>query len=160
VFGRFAQDFFRCEPLLVQSHARVAIAFHHPLDPQEDLGVHGLRTGIAAPQASGHRGEEKQRQGADDEQDREVDDVLRPEHQAEQVELAVGDVEQQRLALVPGEPGAAVEHELRRPDQRPAPGSKPAAHRARIDLLADLEERLLDPYRDVVDLQRIPRLST
>jgi len=34
-------------------------------------------------------------------------------------------------------------------------------HRARVDLLANLEERLLDRAdRDVVDLQRILRLST
>ena len=49
------------------------------LDPHEDLGVDGLRAGVAAPQPPGDRGEEEQRQRRDDQQPGEVDEVLRPE---------------------------------------------------------------------------------
>ena len=46
----------------VELHARAAVAFDLALDPQEDLGVDGLRAGVAAPQAPGDRGEQEQRQ--------------------------------------------------------------------------------------------------
>ncbi len=131
---------------LVEAHARQALALDLALDPQEDLGVDGLRAGVAAPQAAGDRGEQEQRVGGDDQQHRQVDHVLRPEHQPEDVELARGDVEQHRLPVVPGEPGQAVEEDLRRPHQRPAPVGEHAGDRPRVDLLADLVEAdLLGP---------------
>ena len=49
------------------------------LDPHEDLGVDRLRAGVAAPQAARDRGEQEQAKRRDDQQDREKDDVLRPE---------------------------------------------------------------------------------
>ena len=57
----------------------------------------------------------------------QVDEVLRVQHQAEDVEAPRAQVEQHRLAAVPLQPGQAVEHELREPDQRPAPAGEPAA---------------------------------
>ena len=61
----------------------------------------------------------------------QVDEVLRAQDQAEDVELARAQVEQHRLAAVPLQPGQAVEDQLRDPDQRPAPAGEPAADRAR-----------------------------
>jgi hypothetical protein len=61
----------------VELHARVAVAFDLAFHPHEDLGVHGLRAGVAAPQPPGHGGEEEQRIGAEQQQRREVDEVLR-----------------------------------------------------------------------------------
>ena len=54
-------SFFGGRAFLVEPHARVAVALDHALDPHEDLGVDGLRAGVAAPQAPGHRGEEEER---------------------------------------------------------------------------------------------------
>ena len=54
----------------VELHARDAVALELALDPHEDLGVDRLRAGIAAPQPPGHRGEQEQRVGRDDQQRR------------------------------------------------------------------------------------------
>jgi hypothetical protein len=104
----------------VELHAlRHAVAFELALDPQEDLGVDRLRAGIAAPQPPGHRGEQEQRVGEMISSAGQVDEVLRVQHQAEDVE-----------APPPGRtarPGgrstaarAAVEQELREPTPAPS----------------------------------------
>ena len=101
VLGALAQQLVRAPRRRVELHARAAVALGPALHPQEDLGPHRLRTGVAAPQAAGDRGEEEQRQRGDDQQPGEEDEILRPEHQAEDVELARRQVEQHRLAAVP-----------------------------------------------------------
>jgi hypothetical protein len=106
------------------------------LDPQEHLGVDGLRAGVPAPQPTGHRREEEQRQRRDHQQRGQVDEVLWLQHQAEHEEAPFAQVEQHRLAVVPLQPRQAVEHGLCQQDHQPAPGGEPAAHGARID--ADL----------------------
>ena len=85
----------------VEPHARAAVAFDLVLDPHEDLGVDRLRAGVAAPQAPRHGGEEEQRQRADHQQPRQVDQVLRIQHQTEDVEAPRAEIEQHRLALAP-----------------------------------------------------------
>ena len=119
---------------LVQPHAGDAVAFDAALDPHEDLGVDGLRAGVAAPQAPGHGGEEEQRQRRQHQQRRQEDQVLRIQHQAQDVEALRLQVEQHRLAAAPLQPGQAVEEQLRQPDQGPAPRGEPALHRARVDV--------------------------
>ena len=54
-------------------------------------------------------------------QRRQVDEVLRLQHQAQDVEAPLVQVEQHGLAAVPLQPGQAVEHQLRQPDHGPAP---------------------------------------
>jgi hypothetical protein len=56
-----------------------------------------LRAGVATEQAPGDGGDEEQRVGGNDEQGGQVDDVLRPEDHAENVELAFDQVEQDGL---------------------------------------------------------------
>ncbi len=86
----------------VELGARIAVALEEALDPEEDLGVDRLRAGIAAPEPSRDRGEEEERHRGDDEERGEVDEILRPEDQAEDVELARAEIEEDRLAVVPG----------------------------------------------------------
>ena len=121
---------------LVQADAGHAVAFDLALDPHEDLGVDGLRTGVAAEQPAGHGGEQEQRQRRDHQQHRQVDHVLRPQHQAEQVELARAQVEQHGLAAIPLQPGQAVEDELGQKDEGDAPAREQAADGSRVDLAA------------------------
>jgi len=83
----------------------------------------------------------EQRIGADDQDARQVDEVLRIEHQVEDVETPRRQVEQHRLAIVPHQPGQPVEHELREKDQGPAPLDEPPADGAGVDLLCFLVER-------------------
>jgi len=72
--------------------------------------------------------------GGDDQQRREVDEILRVQHQTEHVEAALGQIKQHRLSAVPLQPGQGVEHRLRQPHHPPAPAGIPAADRARVDL--------------------------
>jgi hypothetical protein len=130
----------------VEPHASDAVALDHALDPHEDLGVDGLRAAVAAPQPPGHGGEQEQRQRRQHQQRGEVDQVLRIQQQAEDVEALSLDIEQHRLAPAPLQPGHAVEEELGEPDEDPAPGGEPALDRARVDL------RLLLVHRDELRL--------
>jgi hypothetical protein len=135
VLGALLGELGRRRWLPVERHARAALAFDLALYPQEDFGIHRLRTGEAAPHPSGHRRRQEQQIGADDEQRGQVDEVLRPQHQAEDVELARAQVEQQRLAAVPLQPRRAVEGQLRQPDEQPAQPSVAAGGLARVDFL-------------------------
>ena len=82
-----------------------AVAFQLGLDPHEDLGVDRLRTGVAAPDPPGHGGDEEEGEGTEDQQARQIDEVLRPEHGTEEVELAGVQVEEDGLTAVPLQPG-------------------------------------------------------
>ena len=106
---------------LVQTHAGAAITLDLGLEPEEDLGVDRLRAGVAAPEAPRHGRKQEQRQRGNDQNAGQVDEVLRVQHQAEDVELAHAQVEQHGLALTPVEPGQTVEDDLRQPDEDPAP---------------------------------------
>src|SRR5450759_1604586 len=119
------------------------LAFDFAFYPQENFRIHRLRAGIAAPQAAGDGSEQEQRKCRDDQQPGEIDEVLRPENQSEDVELARRQVEQNRLALVPSQPRRAVEHQLRDEYQRPAPARERAGDGARVDFLADLVKILV-----------------
>ena len=96
-----ARELVRVPGTAIELQARGAIAFGEALHPQEGLGPHRLRTGVAAPQPPADGGEEEQRQRRDDQQPGEEDEILRPEHQAEDEELARRQVEQHRLPAVP-----------------------------------------------------------
>ena len=128
---------------LVELPARDMVAFQPVFHPHEDFGVHGLRAGVAAPQAAGHRGEQEQRQRGKNQQAGQVDEILRPEHQAENIEFACGQIEQHRLAVVPMQPGHTVIERLGQQHQRDAPIGEHAVHRARLDFLPDRVELLL-----------------
>ena len=142
MLGRLESELARGHRLGIELHARISAAFDLLLDPHEDLGVDGLRASIAAEQAPADGGEQEQGVGGDDKEDRQVKDILRPEDQAENVKLALGQFEQHCLASVPGQPAEAVEYRLGNPDEGPAPGREPAADGAHMDILARLVERL------------------
>ena len=89
-----------------------AVAFQLGLDPHEDLGVDRLRTGVAAPDPPGHGRDEEEGEGTEDQQARQIDEVLRPEHGPEEVELAGVQVEEDGLTAVPLQPGQPVEDQL------------------------------------------------
>ena len=98
---RFPREFRAVPRCGVELHAPVAIAFDLALDPQEHFGPHGLRARVTAPQPSGERGEEKQRQPGHDQQPGQIKEILWPEGQAEDMEFARGKIEQDELMPVP-----------------------------------------------------------
>ena len=93
----------------VELHLRRAVALEETLDPEEHLGPDRLWAGIAAPEPPGQRREKEKAETREDEQGREIDEVLRPEGQAEEIELARGEVEDDGLVTFPTEPGQTVE---------------------------------------------------
>ncbi len=143
VLGRL-QAQLACAPrIAVQADAGKAVALHMPLDPHEDLGVHRLRTRVAAEQPPRDRREEKQRERGDHQQHGKVDHVLRPQHQAKDIELARAEIEQHGLAAVPLQPGHAIEEQLGQDHHPDPPARERARHRARIDLAADFIQGLI-----------------
>ncbi len=110
VLGRLAPQLLRRPRAGIEAQPLRTIAFDPPLGEQEHFGPHGLRTGVAAPQPTRQRGEEKQRQRRDDQQQGEEQEILRPEQQAEDMELARRQIQQQRLPAMPREPGQKIKH--------------------------------------------------
>ena len=120
------------------------------LDPQEGLGPDRLRTGIPAPDAPGQRGDEEQRQTGYDQQCREVDKVLRPQGNEEDMELARRQVKQQRLAPVPLDPRQDLVDTQQAEHTCHAHVGKQAMHLAWVDLLRFRVEGLCDLFVAVV----------
>jgi hypothetical protein len=60
-----------------------------------------LRTGKAAPETTCQGGEEKQGEGSNDQEEGQVNKVLRPEDKVENVEFAGGEVKEDRLSVIP-----------------------------------------------------------
>ena len=94
----------------VELHAGVAVALDQPLDPDEEVGPDRLRAGIAAPGAADGGGDEEQPEPGHDQQAGDVIEFLRPDLDEEEVEAAVGEVDQHRLVgrigpAVPAQPG-------------------------------------------------------
>ena len=135
-------ELLRAPRRLVELHALRAVALGNPLHPQEGLGPDGLRAGVAAPDPAGDGREEEQAERRDHQQPGEEDEVLRPERQAEDVELARRQVEQDRLASAPARPGREIEEAEQHPDREVAPGREAALGLARIDLAMGLVVRV------------------
>ena len=144
VLGGLECEFPRPPRRPVELHLPRPVALDLPFDPEEDLGVDGLRARVPAPQPPGQRGEEEQRQRREDEQQCEVEEVLRIERPPEDVELARRQVEEQELAPVPAQPAHPVEEPEQRHRAGHPHGGEPAMHFARVDLLPLLVERGLD----------------
>ena len=140
LLGELARELGAGPGTAVQLHLLRPVAFGQPLHPHEDFGPHGLRAGVAAPEPAREGREEEQRQGGHDEQPGEQIEVLREDRQAEQIEFARGQVEQQGLASVPLEPGQPVV-QTEQNDHRHVPQpDEPAADLAGVYLLVGLVE--------------------
>ncbi|MCY1500230.1 hypothetical protein D9M68_342690 [compost metagenome] len=111
VLGDAAQRLLQRPGRGVELDALVALALGELLDAHEHPGPHALRAAVAAPHAAGEHGDEEQAEGADDQERREQDEILRPEGRAEDVELPRAEVPEHRLATVPVQPGGAEEQQ-------------------------------------------------
>ena len=135
VFAGLDAQLARAHRLPVELDAGVTLAFDLLLYPHEDFRVDGLWTGITTEQATADCGKEEQGVGRDDQQDCEIDHVLWPEDQAENIELAFDQIEQNCLAAVPRQPAKTVEDCLGDPYQSPAPVGKDAGDGTHLNLL-------------------------
>ena len=93
VFGSFSQELLKIPGSLVELHSSISVTFEATLDPEKNLGVHGLRACVTAPEATCNRGKQKKGERAHDQQASEVNKILRPEDHAEQIELARAQIE-------------------------------------------------------------------
>ena len=121
MLAAFDGELFERNRRHIQTDPRQPIALDLAFDPQKHLCVDGLRARVPAPEPPGDRSEEKQRHRGENQQDREIDEILWPEDQAENVELARGEIEQHGLAPVPIEPCKPIEDELRENDEENPP---------------------------------------
>jgi hypothetical protein len=99
-----------------------------------------LRTGVPAPDTAGQHGEKEQRKRRDDQQPGQIEKILRPEGEPQNVEFAFGQVEQDALASVPCEPGQNEVGAKRDPDGRDAQGLEKTGNVALVNVLAFLVE--------------------
>src|SRR5690606_36380965 len=83
--------------------------FDGALDNEIKINPDGLRAGIAAPGAARDGGYEKQAKARHDEQAGDVVEFLRPDFDEEEIEAAIGKIDQHRLirrigAAIPAQP--------------------------------------------------------
>ena len=111
------------------------------LDPALDaaehaLQEHGLRTGVAAPDAAEQRGRGDEQEPGAGQQEEQEPGVLRVEGGAEQVEPPVLEVEEDRRVAADADPGErGVDRDEHREADR-AQAGEAAAHVGRMDRLA------------------------
>ena len=140
MFRALAQDLLAVPRSCIELHPAAAVAFGPSLHPQEYFRPDRLRTGVPAPYPAGQRSEEEQGHARDNQQHRQEDEILRPEIQPEDVELARRQVEQHGLPSIPAQPRKGVEHAEQYHHGGKPQGLEPSRHVARVDLpLAGIE---------------------
>jgi len=135
LLGQLAEDLHGTPGRLVKFDALRALTLGETLHPYERLGPDGLRTGISAPKAACECREEEQRQGGDDQQPGQQEEILWEKRDAEDVELARWQIEQQCLAAGPVQPRKDVEKSEQSHHREDAQIVEAAAYLARIQLL-------------------------
>jgi hypothetical protein len=87
------------------------VSFDQALDEQEQVGPDGLRAEVAAPDAPSDGIEPDQDQRRQDQEAREVVDLLRPDFDEEEVKAPAFEVEEHGLLGLPGTAGPADERQ-------------------------------------------------
>jgi hypothetical protein len=83
--------------LAIEADLGVAIALPEPLNGDHEVGPHRLRTSISAPDTASDRGDEEQRERGNDQQTRDVVELLRPDLEWTDQKPLVGKIDQERL---------------------------------------------------------------
>ena len=125
---------------LVQRDALMALAFGDLFGPHEDRRPDGLRTGVAAPYPPQQIGDEEQGEGGDGQRPHQQHEVLWPQGQPEDVELALGQIEQNGLMAVDLQPGRQKVAKQQGPAGVLPDGLEQAFHLADVDLFLLLIE--------------------
>ena len=102
VLRAFAQKLLNAPGPLVELHAGVAVPFEAAFNPEKNLGVNRLWTGVTAPETTGDRCEQEKGERAHDQQTCQVNKILRPQHHAKEIKLSGTQIEQDGLAAIPG----------------------------------------------------------
>ena len=97
-----------------------------------------MRAGVAAPDAPGQHGDKEQAEGSDDQGGRDQDEILRPQGQGKQMDLAAAQVPEHRLLAVPVEPGSGKEQHDQQAGAAQAQAAKQPAETAGVNGAARL----------------------
>ena len=129
---RFFANFFEGPRRFVELHALAAVAFNRGFDPGKRFRPDRLRAGKTAPEAAGKRRKKEQADGENNQQQRQVDKILWPERQPEDIELACGQVEQYGLSALPQQPRPSVESTQQDEHRQPSQGREATLDFARV----------------------------
>ena len=107
----------------------------------EQIGPHGLRTGIAAPRPPDRAGDQKQPDPRHDQHARDEVEFVRPDLDIEHVEAAIGEIDQHRLVgrvrpAVPADPRGDVVDRQRDDHDQPLEAPERAVDALVVDGLA------------------------
>ena len=127
--------------LVIGPNTNMAISLDPPLHLHEDFGVDRLWACIAAEEPTGNRSEEEQPKGREQEQCREVNEVLWNQNEVEDVKAPGLEVEEDGGPSVPGDPRREVVERLCEEHEGPAPAIEKAIHSPGINLLAGRVEQ-------------------
>ena len=124
---------------LSRRDAGAAVALDPPFDPHEQVGPHGLRAGIAAPDATGQAGRKKQADRGEDQDAGQVVDFLGPDLDEEEIAALMVQIDQHGLvrragAAVPAHPGQDIVKAEQTGQGGPFDPAEAAADLAGIDL--------------------------
>jgi hypothetical protein len=130
----------------ILAHALAPIALDQALDGIEQIRPDGLRAEVAAPDAASQRIHQKQRDRSDDQQPGEIIDFLRPQLDEEEIETAVGKIDQHRLTgrtqtAIPAHEGQEVIDPEAERHQAPFDTAEGSGDALRIDFLVGHIER-------------------
>ena len=132
--GGMAEVFLATQGGAVQLLLSAAITFYAPFDPQEHLGIHGLRACITTPQTPGNRGNEKQGQTGNNQHQGQEDEILWPECETENIEFTGRQVEEHRLMTAPVYPWQYVVQTQKQDHCKLAQACKAACYIAWVNL--------------------------
>ena len=125
-----------------------AVALDFLLNPEKNLGINRVRTGITTPDTAKQGGGKKEQQREPQQDKRQQNKILRPDIQAKNIEAAVRQVEKNRLATVPLKERQYMENTEQHQECRLAQTGEAPLHRARPDFDVLLVERFRLRWRD------------
>src|SRR5690606_13333176 len=97
----------------VELDSRVAVAFDETFNGEEEIDPDRLRAGVAAPGAAHRRGDQEEPDAGHDKEAGNIDELLRPDLDEEEIEAAVRKVHQNGLIrrvgpAIPADPGCQI----------------------------------------------------
>ena len=135
MLAEFHTELARRHGLRVKLHSRRPFALELPLDPHEYFRIDRLRTGVTTEEPTPDSRHEKQRVGRNDQQDSQINRILRPEHHTENIKLPLDKVEEDGLAAVPVAPAQAIKQGLGKANHDPAPIIENSFYTTRVNRL-------------------------
>src|SRR3972149_6741432 len=124
---------------MIEDHALVAVTLNKPLYSDKKVREHSLRTCVPTPEPARNGSEEEQPHGKQEHQYCQIEDVLRPENNIEDVKLPVRDIEKNGLPAVQFNPGDDEINSKKNRCEDPFDGPEFAFDSFRVDLFLPIK---------------------